>query len=154
MHNAAPKFSFLAVALICSAGAALAQPDESDVFREQDSRKITTHACTRDAKPVEGVFYLVTSFSDAQRLNKTILDSELQQALGTLWHKVLDRLTERDVFEPARTKFTHDIISKQVDTLEKTVENETGISLSIYQVESRPMDPKTEPAAPSCSFDL
>ena len=147
-------FGLAAAALAFSAGTALAQPDESDIFREDDSRRITAYACTRDSHPVEGRLYLVTSFSDAQRLNKTIASAELQQSLDGMWREILHGLTYKDIFAPERAKFAHEFMSKYVDALEKKIEEETGISLSIYQIESRPLDPLTELEAPSCGFDI
>lgn len=149
------------VMIFCAAAAAalcgstsFAQEDQPDIFREQDAREIRALACTRDSRPVEGKLYAVTSFSDAQRLNKAIGDAELQDTLDKLWHEALLRLSFNDIFAPERSKVSHNVMSKLVDDLEKKTEEETGISLSIYQIESRPMDTLTERDAPSCSFDL
>lgn len=147
-------FGLAAATLAFSAGTALAQPDESDIFREDDSRRITAYACTQDAQPVEGRFYLATSFSDAERLNKTIPSAELQQSLDSMWREILHGLTYKDIFAPERAKSAHEFMSKYVDALERKTEEETGISLSIYQIESRPLDPLTEPEAPSCGFNI
>jgi hypothetical protein len=150
-----PKLSCLAAAaLVFGATTVFAQLNESDIFREEDARRFYAFGCSKDSKPIEGKFSIVTSFSDAQRLNKMMDDTVLRRSLGDMWGDILRRLSYKDIFDPERSKTSHDIMGRYVDATEKRVEHETGISLSIYQIESRPMDPLTEPDAPSCNFDL
>lgn len=144
-------FATVAATAALGAGVAVAQPDETDVFRPQDTKFFRALACSKDRAPQESFFSVTPSFSDAQRLNTHMDRAMLQAAVEKTWRAIASTLTGQEMYAEEYAEKANAVIGKQAQALQQVVEDKSGgISLLVEEITNRPMDPNTEPDAPVC----
>lgn len=144
----AAVFSF-ATALV--AGALLAQPASHDTFNPHDTRVFRSVACTQDHRPVEALYYIVASRSDMASSKSSPSSQLMKEEVDKNWRDIAARLTGEQVMEERFATTYHSTLSEHIPRLQQAVEEQSGVSISVTEVNSRPMDPARDKDVPPCS---
>lgn len=135
---------------ILAPGILLAQAGRQDTFDPRDTRVFKTASCTKDHKPVEALYYIAASRSDLA-MGKASPSSELmKEEVEKSWKQIASRLTRDEVMEERFADAYHSILSDSIPLLQQTIEANSGVSISVSEVNSRPMDPAKDKNVPGC----
>jgi hypothetical protein len=146
--------SFIVVAAgagtVLAGNTLLTQPDQSDTFHPHDIRTFQTSACTRDHKPVEALYYIAASRSDMARGRPSPSSKLMKEEVDANWRFIASRLTRDQVMEERFAETYHSVLSDLIPHLQQAVEEKSGVSISVSEVNSRLMDPAKDKDVPAC----
>jgi hypothetical protein len=132
------------------AGSLPAQSDQEDTFHPHDVRTFKAAACTKDHKPVEALYYIAASRSDMARGRPSPSSKLMKEEVDHNWREIASRLTRDQVMEERFAETYHSILSDLVPHLQQAVEEKSGVSISVSEVNSRLMDPAKDKDVPAC----
>lgn len=135
---------------ILTAGQLLAQPGETDIFNQQDTRVFKAEACTKDRRPVEALYYIVASRSDLANGKSSPSSQLMKEAVDGNWRQIASRLTMEQVTEERFADTYNALLSEMIPLLQQAVEEKSGVSISVSEVNSRPMDQAKDQDVPAC----
>ncbi|HZN45883.1 MAG TPA: hypothetical protein VFB56_11150 [Nitrospiraceae bacterium] len=127
-----------------------AQPDQQDTFNQHDIRVFKTTACTKDHKPVEALYYIAASRSDMARGKSSPSSKLMKEEIDNNWRHIASRLTNDQVMDERFADVYHSVLSETIPLLQRAVEETTGVSISVSEVNSRTMDPAKDKDVPAC----
>jgi hypothetical protein len=134
-----------------AAGIFPAQADQQqDIFHPHDSRVFKSAACTKDKQPVEALYYIAASRSDMARGKASPSAKLMKEAVDNNWKQIASRLTKDEVTEERFADVYHSILSDTIPLLQQAVERSSGVTISVSEVNSRPMDPAKDKDVPAC----
>lgn len=127
-----------------------AQPDQQDTFHPHDIRTFKATACTKDHQPVEALYYIAASRSDMARGMPSPSSKLMKEEVDTNWQLIASRLTRDQVMDERFAETYHSVLSELIPRLQQAVEEKSGVSISVSEVNSRPMDPAKDKDVPAC----
>lgn len=127
-----------------------AQPDPRESFHQNDIRVFKSVACTKDNGPVEALYYIAASRADMAAVQAAPSAQLMKAEVDKNWRTIASRLTSEQVMEERFAKLYHTVLSEHVPLLEEAVKKQSGVSISVSEVNSRPIDPSKDKDAPSC----
>jgi hypothetical protein len=140
----------VSLGIALTAGMIRAQSDQPDIFHPHDVRVFKATACTKDRKPVEALYYIVASRSDMAAGKSSPSSQLMKDQVDLNWRQIAGRLTSEQVMDERFAESYHAILSQLVPRLQQAVEEKSGVSISVSEVNSRPMDPAKDKDAPAC----
>lgn len=140
-----------ALGTLLSGGILFAQPDLKDTFDHHDTRVFKAAACTKDHRPMEALYYIVASQSDLATGKPSPSAQLMEDEVENNWRQVTSRLTMEQVMEERFSDTYHALLNELVPQLQQTVEQKTGVSISVSEVNSRPMDQAKDNDVPACA---
>lgn len=144
-------FSAAVLGAALAAATAAAASGDYDTYREEDDTAIAAYACTKDRHMVEGMFRLVPSHADMVRLNRERPDDIMKQSVMRAWAFIAASLKREEMEEPEYAKLSRRVMEQNVDTLEQEFKIRSGgISLYVYQIETRFLYERDQVPAPGC----
>lgn len=132
------------------AGTVLAQLDQQDTFKEHDIRVFRTAACTKDHQPVEALYYIAASRSDMARGKSSPSSKLMKEEIDHNWRQIASRLTRDQVIKERFAETYHSVLSELIPRLQQAVEEKSGVSILVSEVNSRPMEPAKDKDVPAC----
>lgn len=129
----------------------LAQPRKPGTFDERDTRVFKAVACTKDKKPVEALYYIAASRSDLSEGKPSPSSQLMKDEVGSNWQEISSQLTMEQVIEEQYTDTYHTLLTKMIPRLQQAVQDKTGVSIAVTEVNSRPMDQGKDQDVPVCS---
>ena len=136
---------------VLAAGTLPAQPGQRDTFNQHDIRVFKAVACTKDHKPVEALYYIAASRSDMARGNSSPSSKLMKEQVDNNWRHIASRLTREQVMDERFAETYHSVLSETIPLLQRAVEETSGVSISVSEVNSRPMDPAKDKDVPDCA---
>lgn len=133
-------------------GDGLAQPGKPGTFDEHDTRVFKAVACTKDKQPVEALYYIVASRSDLLEGKPSPSSQLMNDEVGNNWQEISSQLTLEEVMEERYADTYHTLLNKMIPRLQQEVQEETGVSIAVTEVNSRPMDRGKDQDVPVCSL--
>ena len=133
-----------------AAGTLLAQPDQPDTFDQDDIRVFKAAACTKDHRPVEALYYIAASRSDMARGKASPSSQLMKEEVDNNWRQIASRLTRDEVMEERYADTYHSVLSGMIPLLQQAVDQKSGVSISVSEVNSRPMDQAKDKDVPAC----
>ena len=149
--NSIERGSVIALGLVLVVGTLLAQPDQRDIFDKNDMRVFKSVACTKDTRPVEALYYIVASRSDMAAVQSAPSGKLMKEEVDKNWRTIASRLTSEQITEERFAEIYHAVLSEQIPRLQQAVEAQSGVSISVSEVNSRPMDPSKDKDVPACN---
>ncbi|MGQ0810577.1 MAG: hypothetical protein ACT4OO_05055 [Nitrospiraceae bacterium] len=128
----------------------LAQQDQQDTFNQHDIRVFKTAACTKDHRPVEALYYIAASRSDMATGKSSPSSKLMKEEVDDNWRQIASRLTRDQVMDEGFADTYHSVLSETIPLLQQAVEKNSGVSIYVSEVNSRPMDPAKDKDVPSC----
>ncbi len=154
MNSSPSKFiapCVAAVSLVTAlAAGTLAQPAPHDIFDPHDTRVFKVVACTQDHRPVEALYYIVASRSDMASGKSSPSSQLMKEEVDKNWRGIASRLTGEQVMEERFAATYHAVLSEHIPRLQRAVEEHSGVSVSVTEVNSRPMDATKDQDVPLC----
>ena len=138
----------LGIALL--AGTVLAQPDRPDIFDEHDTRVFKAVACTKDNRPVEALYYIAASRSDLAAGRPSPSFDLMKDEVDNNWRRITSQLTMEQVMEEHFAGTYHALLKEMISRLQQAVEEKSGVSIAVSEVNSRPMDQAKDQDVPAC----
>ena len=135
---------------VLTAGHLLAQPGQSDTFNQQYTRVFKAAACTKDHRPVEALYYIVASRADLANGKSSPSSQLMKEAVDGNWLQIASRLTMEQVTEERFANTYNALLSEMIPLLQQAVEEKSGVSISVSEVNSRPMDQAKDQDVPAC----
>ncbi len=135
---------------LLTAGHLLAQPGQANTFNQQDTRVFKAAACTKDHRPVEALYYIVASRSDLANGKSSPSSQLMKEAVDGNWRQIASRLTMEQVMEERFADTYHALLNEMIPLLQQAVEEKSGVSISVSEVNSRPMDQAKDQDVPAC----
>ena len=129
-----------------------AHAGQSDIFHPHDVRTFKAAACTKDGKPVEALYYIAASRSDMAQGKASPSSRLMKDEVDMNWRQIAASLTSEQVMDERFADTYHTALSEFVPRLEQAVEEKSGVSISVSEVNSRPMDPAKDKDVPACGF--
>ena len=129
----------------------LAQQGKPKTFDERDSRVFRAVACTGDKKPVEALYYIAASRADLSEGKPSPSSQLMKDEVGSNWQEISTQLTLAQVIEERYADVYHTLLSKLIPRLQQAVEDKTGVSIVVTEVNSRLMDEGKDQDVPHCS---
>ncbi len=124
---------------------------QPDVFDERDTRVFKTASCTKDNQPAEALYYIVASRSDLSAGLPSPSAQMMKDEVENNWRRITSRLTMEEVTEERFADTYHALLSEMMPRLQQAVEEKSGVSISVSEVNSRPMDRTKDQDVPTCS---
>lgn len=131
-------------------GTGLAQLEQPDIFDEQDTRVFKAVACTKDNRPVEALYYIAASRSDLAAGKPSPSAQFMKDEVDNHWRRITSQLTMEQVMEERFGDTYHALLNEMIPALQQAVEEKTGVSISVSEVNSRPMDQAKDQDVPAC----
>ena len=141
---------FVALGTVLGAEAVLAQPNQPDIFDEQDTRVFKAMACTKDQRPVEALYYIVASRSDLAAGKPSPSSEVMKDEVDNNWRRITSQLTMEQVMEERVADTYHALLNEMIPRLQRAIEEKTGVSIVVSEVNSRPMDQAKDQDVPAC----
>lgn len=132
-------------------GNAMAQSTPPDVFDERDTRVFKAVACTQDHKPAEALYYIAASRSDLSAGLPSPSSQLMKDEVEQNWRRIASQLTMEQVTEERFTDTYHALLNDMIPRLQRAVEEKSGVSIAVSEVNSRPMDRTKDQDVPTCS---
>lgn len=132
-------------------GTAMAEPQEPDTFDERDTRVFKAMACTKDSKPIEALYYVVASRSDLSAGKPSPSAQLMKDEVENNWRSIVSQLTMEQVIEERFADTYHVLLTKMIHRLQQSVEEKSGVSIAVSEINSRPMDALKDQDVPTCS---
>ena len=133
-----------------SAGIVFAQSNQPDTFNQQDIRVFKAMACTKDHRPAEALYYIAASRSDMAAGKSSPSSQLMKTEVDNNWRTIASRLTLDQVMEERFADTYHALLSDMIPPLQKAVEEKSGVSISVSEVNSRPMNQAKDNDVPAC----
>lgn len=139
-----------------SLGAALASEtlvaelDQQDIFHPHDIRTFKATACTKDHRPVEALYYIVASRADMAKGQPSPSSKLMKDEVDANWRQIASRVTSDQVMDERFAATYHAVLNEMIPLLQQAVEEKSGVSISVSEVNSRPMDPAKDKDVPVC----
>ncbi|MGC3974754.1 MAG: hypothetical protein QM771_10275 [Nitrospira sp.] len=148
--------AILATALLLILGTlphedAVAQSTQPDVFDERDTRVFKAVGCTQDNKPAEALYYIAASRSDLSSGVPSPSSQLMKDEVEQNWRGITSQLTMAQVTEERFTERYHALLNDMIPRLQRAVEEKSGVSIAVSEVNSRPMDRAKDQDVPICS---
>jgi hypothetical protein len=140
--------SYLGMAL--TVGTISAQSNQPDTFHPHDVRVFKTTACTKDGKPVEALYYIAASRSDMAQGKASPSSQLMKEEVGTNWRHIASRLSSEQVMDERFADTYHAVLNELIPRLQQAVEEKSGVSISVSEVNSRLMDRAKDKDVPAC----
>lgn len=134
-----------------AAGTLLAQPDQHDSFDQNDIRVFKSAACTKDNRPIEALYYIAASRSDMATVKSAPSAKLMKDEVDKNWRQIASRLTREQVMDERFSDTYHAVLSEHIPLLQQAVEDRSDVSISVSEVNSRPMDPAKDKDVPACN---
>ena len=141
----------VALGTLLSGGMLFAQPEPKDMFDHHDTRVFKAAACTKDHLPMEALYYIMASRTDLGAGKPSPSAQLMKEEVENNWRQVTSRLTMEQVMEERFADTYHALLNELVPRLQQTVEEKTGVSISVSEVNSRPMDQTKDHDVPACA---
>jgi hypothetical protein len=135
-----------------AAGTLLAQPERPDTYDQHDIRVFKAAACTKDHRPVEALYYIAASRSDLATDKASPSSQLMRDEVDNNWRLIASRLTMDEAMEQRSADTYHALLSEMIPRLQQAVEEKSGVSISVSEVNSRPMDQAKDQDVPACSL--
>lgn len=132
------------------AGSLLAQSEQPGIFHEHDTRVFKAAACTKDNRPVEALYYIAASRSDLAVGKPSPSSQLMKEEVDHNWRRIASRLTMEQVMEERFADTYHALLNEMIPRLQQAVEERSGVSISVSEVNSRPMDQTKDQDVPVC----
>lgn len=133
------------------AAGTVALATQPDVFDERDTRVFKAAGCTKDSQPAEALYYIVASRSDLSAGLPSPSAQMMKDEVENNWRRITSRLTMQEVTEERFADTYHALLSEMMPRLQQAVEEKSGVSISVSEVNSRPMDRTKDQDVPTCS---
>lgn len=143
-------FAIIGLETVLAAGTVSAQQKEADVFDERDTRVFKAAACTKDNKAVEALYYIVASRSDLAAGAPSPSSQFMKDQVDNNWRQIATRLTLDQVMEERFAEAYHALLKEMIPVLQRSVEEKSGVSIEVSEVNSRPMDQAKDHDVPIC----
>lgn len=130
---------------------AVAQSSQRDVFDERDTRVFKAVGCTQDKQPAEALYYIVASRSDLAAGVPSPSSQFMKDEVEQNWQRIASQLTMEQVTEERFTDTYHALLNDMIPRLQRAVEEKSGVSIAVSEVNSRPMDRTKDQDVPTCS---
>jgi len=127
-----------------------AQMNPRETFHQNDIRVFKSVACTKDNRPVEALYYIAASRADMAAVQAAPPAQLMKDEVDKNWRTIASRLTSEQVMEERFANLYHTVLSEHISLLEKAVKKQSGVSVSVSEVNSRTMDPSKDKDAPPC----
>jgi hypothetical protein len=69
------------------------------------------------------------------------------------WRQIAGRLTSEEVMDERFTETYHAVLHDLIPRLQQAVEEKSGVSISVSEVNTRPMDPAKDKDVPACGLE-
>lgn len=133
-----------------AAEALLTQSGRQDTFDQRDVRVFKAAACTKDHRPVEALYYIAASRSDMATGKASPSSQLMKEEVDNNWRQIVSRLTRDQVMEERYADTYHSLLSEMIPRLQEAVEEKSGVSISVFEVNSRPMNQTVDKEVPVC----
>jgi hypothetical protein len=130
-----------------------AQSAQSDIFHPHDVRVFKAAACTKDGKPLEALYYITASRSDMAGGKASPSSQLMKDQVDMNWRQIAGRLTSEEVLDERFTETYHAVLHDLIPRLQQAVEEKSGVSISVSEVNTRPMDPAKDKDVPACGLE-
>jgi hypothetical protein len=131
-------------------GSALAQSTPPGMFDERDTRVFKVVACTKDKKPVEALYYIAANRSDLSAGKPSPSSELMKHEVEHNWHLITSQLTLEQVIEERFAETYHTLLNEMMPRLQQAVQEKSGVSITVSEVNSRPMDQVKDQDVPTC----
>ena len=138
---------------VLGAGIAVVQAAEEESFHPHDIRVFKAAACTKDHSPVEALYYIAASREDMAKGKPSPTAQLMKEEIDHNWREIASRLTKDEVMEERFAKRYHALLSEMIPLLQRAVKEKSGVSISVSEVNSRPMDATKDKDVPPCRVD-
>jgi hypothetical protein len=145
-----PTLAGLGFGTFSAAAIVSAASEPSDEFHPHDVRVFKTAACTQDHKAVEALYYIAASRSDMATGKASPSSQLMKEEVDGNWRAIASRLTSEQVMEERAAGAYHAALSEMIPQLERAVEAKSGVSISVSEVNTRPMDSAKDNDVPNC----
>jgi hypothetical protein len=136
--------------MVLAVGMLSAQSDQPDTFHPHDVRVFKTAACTNDRKPVEALYYIAASRADMAKGKPSPSSQLMNGEVGINWRQIASRLSGEQIMEQRFAETYHSVLNELIPRLQQAVEENSGVSISVSEVNSRLMDPAKDKDVPTC----
>ena len=72
----------------------------------------------------------------------------MKEQVDNNWRHIASRLTREQVMDERFAETYHSVLSEAIPLLQRAVEETSGVSISVSEVNSRPMDPAKDKSVP------
>jgi len=127
------------------------QPGQPDVFDEHDTRVFKAVACTKDRQPVEALYYIIASRTDLSAGHSSPSWQLMKDEVENSWRRLSAQLTMEQVMDERFADKYDALLKEMVPRLQQAVEQQSGVSIVVSEVNSRPMDRAKDQNVPTCS---
>ena len=142
---------FFVLLALAMPGSGRAEPKQPDTFDERDSRVFKAVACTKDKKPVEALYYISASRADLSAGKASPSAQLMKDEVEHNWQGILSQLTMEQVLEERFSDTYHSVLNEMIPRLQQAVEEKSGVSVAVSEVNSRSMDQAKDQDVPICS---
>lgn len=132
-------------------GSGLAQPTQPGMFDERDTRVFKAVACTKDKKPVEALYYIAASRSDLSAGKPSPSSQLMKDEVEGNWRQISAQLTLEQVIEERFADTYHTLLNEMMPRLQQAVQEKSGVSIAVSEVNSRLMDQAKDQGVPLCN---
>jgi hypothetical protein len=139
--------------IVIPPGTLSAQVGRPDTFHPHDVRVFKAAACTKDGRPVEALYYIAASRSDLNQGKASPSSRLMKEEVETNWRQIAAQLTGEQVMDERFAETYHAVLSELIPRLQLAVEEKSGVSISVSEVNSRPMDPSKDKNIPACGLE-
>ncbi len=136
---------------LSAAAGTVALANQPDVFDERDTRVFKAAGCTKDNQPAEALYYIVASRSDLSAGLPSPSAQLMKDEVEKNWRRITSQLTMEEVTEERFADTYHALLSEMMPRLQQAVEEKSGVSISVSEVNSRRMDRTKDQDVPTCS---
>lgn len=142
---------FLIVLTLTLPGSGSAEPNQSDMFDERDTRVFKAVACTKDKKPVEALYYIAARRADLSAGKASPSAQLMKDEIDNNWQRIISQLTMEQVLEERFSDTYHSVLNEMIPRLQQAIEEKSGVSVAVSEVNSRSMDQAKDQDVPTCS---
>ena len=142
---------FLIVLTLALPGSGSAEPKQSDMFDERDTRVFKAVACTKDKRPVEALYYIAARRADLSAGKASPSAQLMKDEIDNNWQRITSQLTMEQVLEERFSDTYHSVLNDMIPRLQQAIEEKSGVSVAVSEVNSRSMDQAKDQDVPTCS---
>ncbi|BCA55098.1 hypothetical protein W02_22380 [Nitrospira sp. KM1] len=139
------------VVIAVAAVAVNVQADQHN-FNLQDIRVFKAAACTKDHSPVEALYFIAASAADIGKGKPSPTSKLMKEEVDNNWRQITSRLTRDEVIEEQFADKYNAVLSEMIPRLQQAVEEKSGVSVYVSEVNSRLMDPDDQDL-PTCRVE-
>ncbi len=142
---------FLVMLTFALPGSGRGEPKNPESFDERDTRVFKAVACTKDKKPMEALYYIAASRVDLSAGKPSPSAQLMKEQVEHNWQTILSQLTMEQVLEERFSDTYHRLLNEMIPRLQQAVEEKSGVSVAVSEVNSRSMDQAKDQDVPICS---